>query len=109
MINNIGSNPVGDLVGMKSSNTRHYGVQPAQAKTDDFLTKFGDSVKEALQDANNMQIQSDRLATQMVRKPDSVNVHDVMIAAQKAQLSLDLTKQVLTRAVQAYQNITNLR
>ena len=73
------------------------------------MAKFSQAVKSAVVDVNNLQVQSDQLATQMIRKPDSVNIHDVMIAAQKAQLSLDYTKSLLTKAVQAYQSITNLR
>ena len=100
---------IGDRVDLKTNNVKHFGVKPTEAKPADFMTKFSEAVKNAVTDANNLQVESDKLSNQMMRAPDSVNVHDVMIAAQKAQLSLEYTKALLTRTVQAYQSITNLR
>jgi flagellar hook-basal body complex protein FliE len=66
-------------------------------------------MEKSIKDTNSRQIESDQLLTKMITKPDSVNIHDVMIAAQKAQISLDFTKSILQKAVQAYQKITSLR
>ncbi len=99
----------GDIVNLKTSRQKHFGVKEAKANPGDFMEKFSHAVKNAMTDANNLMVESDKMTTQMIKKPDSINVHDVMIAAQKAQLSLEYTKTVLTKAVQAYQNITNLR
>ena len=99
----------GDIVSLKTTNQKHFGVKKAKAEPGDFMEKFGEAVKDAITDANDLMVTSDKKTTQMISKPDSINVHDVMIAAQKAQLALEYTKSVLTKAVQAYQNITNLR
>ena len=73
------------------------------------MASFSEAVKQSIRDTNDLQIRSDRLATRMIREPDSVQLHDVIIAAQKAQLALDYTRTVVTRAAQAYQSLTNLR
>ena len=99
----------GDFVSLRTTNRRHYGAMPAASAPGDFMARFSEAVQNSVKDTNDLQVTSDRLATQMMRRPDTVNVHDVMIAAQKAQLSLDYTRQILTKAVRAYQSITSLQ
>ncbi|BBM89290.1 flagellar hook-basal body complex protein FliE [Spirochaetota bacterium] len=70
---------------------------------------FYEKLMNAVELTNKQVVSSDSIAEQFITKPNTVNVHDVVIAAQKAQLSIDLTKNVIERAISAYQNITNLR
>ena len=99
----------GDLVGVNTSNPRHFGYQKPITGNKDFIKELGVSMHGALKNVNNLQTNADNLSTQMMLKPESVNVHDVVIAAQKAQLSLELTKNILQKVVQAYNTISNLR
>jgi flagellar hook-basal body complex protein FliE len=39
----------------------------------------------------------------MILNPDSVDAHDVSVAAAKAQMSLNITKSVVERAVKSVQ------
>ena len=94
---------------MKVSSPLHYGKDERVVGKEKFTDVLNSQINQGIAEVNNLQIASDKLTEKMALQPDSVNVHEVMIAAQKAQLSLDLTKNVLNRAVQAFQTISNLR
>ena len=65
---------------------------------------FGDLLKDAVDQVNQLQGQADRLADQLASgKLD--NVHQVMIAMEKASLALQLTIQVRNKVIEAYQEI----
>ena len=115
-LNNMNSNPVGqgNIVPLHTLHKKHFGENIDEAssvnnQSNNFLGKFSDAIKNAVNDTNRLQINSSELSQKMLYEPDSINIADVVIAAEKAQLSLNLTKGIVDRAVQAYQNITNLR
>ncbi|MBN8217193.1 MAG: flagellar hook-basal body complex protein FliE [Spirochaetes bacterium] len=101
--------PLGANVSLMAPNARHIGFEPAQAAPSDFLEALSQSIRQGMDETNGDQLRSEQLNLQMATAPDSVNVHDVMIASEKAQMSLDLTRNVLQKAVAAYQALTNLR
>lgn len=69
---------------------------------------FGDIFKQALNEVNTLQQNSDQLTTKLVT--GEVNdVSEVMIAAQKANLSLQLTIQVRNKVVEAYQEVMRMQ
>jgi flagellar hook-basal body complex protein FliE len=70
---------------------------------------FGSMVMESLQEVSNLETDHAGLATQAILNPESVDAHDVTIAAAKASLAINITKNVVDAVIQAYQNITNLR
>lgn len=73
-------------------------------KTQDFSEIFEKSLKEV----NKLQNNSDKLTGQLVT--GEVNdVSEVMVAAQKASLSLQLTVQVRNKAVEAYQEVMRMQ
>ena len=41
---------------------------------------------------HNLLVQSDRTTQQMIVEPESVSIHTVMIAAQKAEMALSLAR-----------------
>ena len=45
----------------------------------------------------------------MITHPDEVEPHDVTIAMAQAEMSLNLTKAIVDRAVKAYNDITAMR
>jgi len=101
--------PSGDFVPMKTASNRHIGYQDPIDPPRDFIEEFGRAMQKSVNNTNDSQIESEKLNLQMAVQPDSVNVHDVMIAGEKAQLTLDFTRNVLQRVVSAYQSLTNLR
>ncbi len=72
-------------------------------------TDFGRMLFNSLEDVNETQQTHENLSIQSVINPDSVDPHDVTVAAAKANLSLSITKSVVDRVLQAYREITNLR
>ena len=46
---------------------------------------------------------------QMVVRPESVDIHQVMVATQKAEIALGLTKAVRDGAINAYRELINMR
>jgi flagellar hook-basal body complex protein FliE len=65
---------------------------------------FGGMLNQALGQVNEMQQQADALAVQ-VSTGEVENVHQAVIAMEKAVLALELTVQVRNRVVEAYQEL----
>ncbi len=69
---------------------------------------FGDVFKNALKEVSNAQNVSDKKTEQLVTG-EVEDVHEVMIAAQKASLSLQMTMQVRNKVVEAYQEVMRMQ
>ncbi len=100
---------VGNSVKLKATAKNHYRVAKSQPDDDRVVKSFGDMLGGAFGKVNNLQLKSDKLTKDMIVHPESVSIHSVMIAAQKAELAISLTKSITDRMIKAYQNITNLR
>ena len=72
-------------------------------------TSFGRALMDSLNDVNTAQQEHQQLSIQSIVDPESVNPHDVTIASAKANMTLNITKNVVDRVVQAYRSITTLR
>ena len=81
-------------------------AQP-QLDSSESQQNFGAFLKNAINDVNKNQVQSDVLTQKLVLGED-VELHDVMIAAQKASISLNATMQVRNKVVEAYQEIIRM-
>ncbi|KIL47713.1 flagellar hook-basal body protein FliE [Jeotgalibacillus campisalis] len=68
---------------------------------------FADMLKDSINEVNEAQLSSDDMTNKLV-KGENVELHDVMIASQKASISLSLTMQVRNKAVEAYQEIMRM-
>lgn len=68
---------------------------------------FGDYLKNAINEVNTAQTQSDVLTEKLVNG-EQVELHDVMIAAQKASIALNATMEVRNKVVEAYQEIIRM-
>lgn len=69
---------------------------------------FADTLLGALNNVNRAQIDAEK-ATEQLLTGDIQNLHEVMIKAEEAQLSLQLTTQVVTKVIQAYQEISRMQ
>lgn len=65
---------------------------------------FGEQLSDAIEQVNKMQQDADKLAGQ-VAAGDVENVHQAMVATQKAVLSLEFAVQVRNKAIEAYQEL----
>ena len=99
----------GDMVSLNATHGSHFGALPEKVSDDQFMTEFSNALRSAFQRVNGMQKTSDELTKQMAVSPDSVDIHDVTIAAEKARLSLMLTKSIVDRITQAYRELINMR
>lgn len=71
-------------------------------------TKFSDVLKNALDDANKLKIESDNLTEDYVLGKND-NLHEVMIASQKAELSVMFVTEVRNRLMDAYQEFMRMQ
>jgi flagellar hook-basal body complex protein FliE len=69
---------------------------------------FGDVLKSTLERVGASQKNADDLGRRFTLGDDSVNISDVMIAGQKANIALQATLQVRNRLVSAYHDIMNM-
>jgi len=68
---------------------------------------FGTFLKDAIQEVNNKQSESDMMTGKLVRGGD-VELHDVMITSQKASIALNATMEVRNKVIEAYQEIIRM-
>ncbi|MFP3358496.1 flagellar hook-basal body complex protein FliE [Planococcus sp. SIMBA_143] len=71
-------------------------------------TGFGDVFKHALKEVSAAQNVSDKKTDQLLTG-EVKDVHEVMIASQKASLSLQMTMQVRNKVVEAYQEVMRMQ
>lgn len=69
---------------------------------------FGDFFNDALKEVNQLQVNSSEMTKRMVLG-EVEDIHQVMIAAEKASLSLNLTIQIRNKLVEAYQEISRMQ
>ncbi len=99
----------GHNVSLKVNNDRHLNDIVKKPVNDDVAGSFKNMLMETIGKVNNLQVESNELYQQMIYEPESVDIHQVMIAQQKAEVSLAMTKAVRDEAIQAYKELTNLR
>lgn len=69
---------------------------------------FGDVMKNALEFVNTQQVEASTLSDKFERGEKGVDVAQVMVAIQKANLSFQAATQVRNKLVSAYQDIMNM-
>ena len=69
---------------------------------------FGKALAEAVRRVNEMQVKADEEA-EKVATGQSEDIHGALVAMQQAQLSLELTVQVVQRAIEAYREISRMQ
>lgn len=79
-----------------------------KVKPENKVEGFGEIFKDALKEVSKAQNKSDKLTNQLVTG-EVQDVHEVMIASQKASLSLQMTMQVRNKVVEAYQEVMRMQ
>lgn len=85
---------------------------PMRDKTDpigmgSFMDKIGSGLGNGLDAVNRAKLEADRLQEDLAMGGPT-SIHDAMIAAEKAQLSLQMATQVRNRIITAYQEINSM-
>ena len=101
--------PKGEQIGITTTNSLHYGNSEPVTNNEDISESFAEVFKKSLEKVNDSQVIADDLTQKMIYNPNSVEAHEVMIAAEKARISLTFTKTVVDGIIRAYRDITNLR
>jgi flagellar hook-basal body complex protein FliE len=100
----------GHEVHMRTSDPLHYGDRARRSvESDDISTSFSDVLRTAINRVNDLEVDSQNLNQQMITEPDSVDIHSVMIAGQRAEIALSFTRAVRDEAVRAFRELMNLR
>ncbi|MGG0657930.1 flagellar hook-basal body complex protein FliE [Rummeliibacillus pycnus] len=68
---------------------------------------FGTLLKNAISTVNDSQIASDKMTDKLVNG-ENVELHDVMITAQKANITLNTALSIRNKVVEAYQEIMRM-
>jgi flagellar hook-basal body complex protein FliE len=84
------------------------GASPIDSGAAAGPVNFGDVLKATLDAVDARQKAADKIGQQFAMGDDSVNISDVMIAGQKANISLQTAVQVRNRLVSAYQSIMSM-
>ena len=69
---------------------------------------FGDTLKDAISQVNDLSNKSDQSISQLVQGQRQ-DVHSVMIAVEKADIAFQLMMQVRNKIVNAYQEVSKLQ
>lgn len=99
----------GNTVKLNTTHKLHYSDEKAKPVDDNVSGSFGNVLNKAISKVNNLQVESEELAQRMITQPESVDIHSVMIAAQKAEIALNFTKTVRDEAIRAYRELMTMR
>lgn len=97
---------------MKIDNS-NFGIGFGQFKGDiDKITEvdipFGEYLKNSINNVNNLQIEADKLSQKLVTG-EVADLHQVMIASEKASIAMQFAVQVRNKLVEAYQEIMRMQ
>jgi flagellar hook-basal body complex protein FliE len=81
-------------------------AKTSSADNDTGASSFADTLQSLVKGAEQSGAEANAAVTGMLDK--SVDVHDAMIALQKADMSLQLAVQIRNKLVQAYQDIMRM-
>lgn len=95
--------------GIKAAIQSSFGLDPAPAGTaDGKQTPFGSLMSDAVGQIDALENQA-RVAVQGLMTGTGVDVHQAMIATEKADMAFELALSVRNKAVQAYQQVMGMQ
>ncbi|HEU4371986.1 MAG TPA: flagellar hook-basal body complex protein FliE [Telluria sp.] len=97
---------------LKAAATRPTGEAAAPAGVGEApaaKVNFSDALKSSLDQVSSSQIKADEMGKAFAMGDDKVNLSDVMIAMQKANINFQATVQVRNKMVSAYHEIMNMQ
>ena len=107
---NVNSVFNGNVIHMRTTDPLHYGNnKPQKLDEDDVSSSFAELLSGAVGKVNGLQVDAEEMMNTMIHSPESVDIHTVMLAQQKAEVSLTFMKSVRDEAIRAYREIMNLR
>lgn len=98
----------GDMFRLERTNPQHIAGRHDRPSVD-APQDFRNMLFEGLNGVNQAQRQHAELSVQAIIDPDSVNPHDVTIAGAKANMTLNIARNVVDRVIRAYRDVINIR
>jgi flagellar hook-basal body complex protein FliE len=74
----------------------------------DTQASFGETLQRAIADVNNLQTEAGKAVDKMV-VGETVDLHEVMIAVEKARTSFDLLMEIRNKTIDAYREIMRMQ
>jgi flagellar hook-basal body complex protein FliE len=100
-LNHVTLSPVTSQLYIQQTEAKPLNPSGAQKSFSSFL-------KDSIEKVNETQIQSDKLTEKLALGQD-VDLHEVMIASQKASVTMQLTLEIRNKAVEAYQEMMRMQ
>lgn len=94
---------------MITESDRHLQRGTGGVDAEGSFSTFGEALNNALSGVEAIDNKAKQLTTKAVIDPDSVNAHEVVIAAEKARFALNLTKTVADGLVRTFKELSNPR
>lgn len=98
MINKIGTSQIQQL-----SIPNTVKTTPAESQK-----RFATFLADSLNQVNSAQVQSD-VATEKLANGEKIDLHEVMIASQKASITLQTTLEIRNKVIEAYQEVMRMQ
>ena len=122
-MNGLGVNQLSSSLVLNRTHHAHYSsqravqdvtrdvAQNARVSSDGGVARgsFAELLQNGIAAVNDTQQNHEALAQLAITNPDQVDVHDVTIAAAKADLSIRLARSIIDRTLNGYREITSLR
>ena len=89
------------------SNKIHPDMERAGNKINKQDSSFGDTIKNAIRRVNEMNVQADKSAEQLMQ--GKTGIHEAMLDLQKADISLRILLQIRNKAMEAYKEIMHMQ
>jgi flagellar hook-basal body complex protein FliE len=100
----------GDIVNLKISRNKHIrDFKEKYSTTDKVTDNFSNLLTKSLNEVNNLELKATDLTNELAVNPDNVNIHDVLIASEQAEMAVLLTKGIIDRVIRSYREITSMR
>jgi len=81
---------------------------PEKNAMDNFMSKVGGAFSDGLNSVNNAALEAER-AQEILAAGGNISAHEVMIATEKSNLSLQMAVQIRNRLINAYTEINSMQ
>lgn len=96
-------------LGMQTTNPLHITRTETPPDAHRVTEGFAAALTQALGRVEQLDVHSQKMNMRAVYEPDSVEAHEVVLAAEKSRFALNLTKTVTDGLVRTFRDLTNPR
>jgi flagellar hook-basal body complex protein FliE len=100
---------IDQMLGLLRATAAQATGKPAETQAASGGVDFADVLKNSIEQVNQTQQKAETLAANFAAGDANANLHDVMIALQKANVSFQEMVQVRNKLVTAYHDVMNIQ